>query len=133
MQRKIGRPSFRERSSATLPQSCQWIGAPARSVSQRVAACAGRPAKARSRMTVRRRTMPLGKQDLRAFASSPASGVPLAPSDVMNKHIHSAAIAIALVSILGAGCGSGGGGQNFNLISIEEEWQLGRQLSQDVA
>jgi predicted Zn-dependent protease len=30
-----------------------------------------------------------------------------------------------------AGCGSGGGG--FNLMSLEEEWQLGNQLSQEVA
>ncbi len=36
--------------------------------------------------------------------------------------------------ILAIGCGSGGmGGGDFNLISIEEEWQLGQQLSQDVA
>jgi len=51
----------------------------------------------------------------------------------MNKHIHSTAIVVALASILAAGCGSGGGAQNFNLISIEEEWQLGQRLSQDVA
>lgn len=33
---------------------------------------------------------------------------------------------------LALGCGSGGAG-DFNLISIEEEWQLGQQLSQDIA
>lgn len=41
--------------------------------------------------------------------------------------------AVALVTILALGCGSTGGGGDFNLISIEEEWQLGQQLSQDVA
>jgi beta-barrel assembly-enhancing protease len=51
----------------------------------------------------------------------------------MNKHIHSTVIVVVLAGILAAGCGSGGGAQNFNLISIEEEWQLGQQLSQDVA
>lgn len=51
---------------------------------------------------------------------------------VMNKHRSSAAIAVVLVACLTAGCGSGGAG-NFNLISIEEEWQLGQQLSQEVA
>ncbi|HEX2120017.1 MAG TPA: M48 family metallopeptidase [Thermoanaerobaculia bacterium] len=35
------------------------------------------------------------------------------------------------MTLLALGCGSSGGG--FNLISIEEEWQLGQQLSQDVA
>lgn len=46
----------------------------------------------------------------------------------------SASLAVALVTILAAvGCGSGGGGGDFNLISIEEEWQLGNQLSQDIA
>jgi predicted Zn-dependent protease len=39
--------------------------------------------------------------------------------------------ALALAALLAASCGSGGG--NFNLISIEEEWQLGQQLSQDIA
>ena len=43
-------------------------------------------------------------------------------------------LAVALVTTLAVSCGSGGGGAgNFNLISIEEEWQLGAQLSQDVA
>ena len=49
-----------------------------------------------------------------------------------NKHIP--IYAVVLVALLAAGCGStGGGGGDFNLISIEEEWQLGQQLSQDVA
>jgi predicted Zn-dependent protease len=39
-------------------------------------------------------------------------------------------LALVLVTFLTAGCGSGGG---FNLISIEEEWQMGAQLSQEVA
>ena len=50
---------------------------------------------------------------------------------LMNKQ-HRRTLAFALVTFLAAGCGSGGGG-DFNLISIEEEWQLGRQLSQEVA
>jgi len=41
--------------------------------------------------------------------------------------------AVALVTSLALSCGSGGGAGNFNLISIEEEWQLGTQLSQDIA
>lgn len=41
--------------------------------------------------------------------------------------------AVALATLLTAGCGSGGGAGDFNLISIEEEWQLGNQLSQDIA
>jgi predicted Zn-dependent protease len=41
--------------------------------------------------------------------------------------------AVALVSLVAAGCGSTGGAGDFNLISLEEEWQLGAQLSQDVA
>jgi predicted Zn-dependent protease len=41
--------------------------------------------------------------------------------------------AVALVTLLALSCGSAGGGGDFNLISIEEEWQLGQQLSQDVA
>lgn len=46
----------------------------------------------------------------------------------------STSLAVALVSVmLAAGCGSGGGAGDFNLISIEEEWQLGAQLSQDIA
>ena len=42
------------------------------------------------------------------------------------------ALAVVLASLLAAGCGSTGGAGDFNLISIEEEWQLGNQLSQDV-
>ncbi|MEO8381524.1 MAG: M48 family metalloprotease, partial [Acidobacteriota bacterium] len=48
----------------------------------------------------------------------------------MNKR--SSSLAVALVMFLALGCGSGGAG-DFNLISIEEEWQLGQQLSQDIA
>lgn len=44
----------------------------------------------------------------------------------------STVFAVVLATILTSGCGSGGGG-GFNLISIEEEWQLGQQLSQEVA
>jgi predicted Zn-dependent protease len=44
----------------------------------------------------------------------------------------SSLIALMFATLLAAGCGSSGGG-DFNLISIEEEWQLGAQLSQDVA
>jgi beta-barrel assembly-enhancing protease len=42
------------------------------------------------------------------------------------------AFAVVLASFLAAGCGSTGGGGDFNLISIEEEWQLGAQLSRDI-
>ncbi|HVG25096.1 MAG TPA: M48 family metallopeptidase [Thermoanaerobaculia bacterium] len=43
-------------------------------------------------------------------------------------------LALMLVAVmLAAGCGSGGAAGDFNLISIEEEWQLGAQLSQDIA
>ncbi|HEX2059748.1 MAG TPA: M48 family metallopeptidase [Thermoanaerobaculia bacterium] len=41
--------------------------------------------------------------------------------------------AVVLAMLLAAGCGSAGGGGDFNLISIEEEWQLGAQLSQEIA
>jgi predicted Zn-dependent protease len=41
-------------------------------------------------------------------------------------------LALVLASLVAAGCGSAGGGGDFNLISVEEEWQLGTQLSQDV-
>lgn len=44
-----------------------------------------------------------------------------------------ATLAVALAALLAISCGSGGGAGDFNLISIEEEWQLGEQLSQDVA
>ena len=40
--------------------------------------------------------------------------------------------AVALVSLMAVGCGSSGGASDFNLISIEDEWKLGQQLSQDV-
>jgi beta-barrel assembly-enhancing protease len=40
--------------------------------------------------------------------------------------------AVVLASLLAAGCGSSGGAGDFNLISIEEEWQLGAQLSREV-
>jgi beta-barrel assembly-enhancing protease len=43
-----------------------------------------------------------------------------------------AVVATVLLTFLTAGCGSSGGAGDFNLISIEEEWQLGNQLSQDV-
>ena len=39
-------------------------------------------------------------------------------------------LALSLIVVLALGCGSGG---DFNLISLEEEWQLGQQLSQDIA
>ena len=45
---------------------------------------------------------------------------------------NTALAAVVLASLLAAGCGSTGGGGDFNLISIEEEWQLGAQLSQDI-
>jgi predicted Zn-dependent protease len=45
----------------------------------------------------------------------------------------STTLALALATLLTAACGSGGGAGDFNLISIEEEWQLGAQLSQDIA
>jgi beta-barrel assembly-enhancing protease len=48
----------------------------------------------------------------------------------MNKR--STSFAVVFVMLLTVGCGSGGAG-DFNLISIEEEWQLGQQLSQDIA
>lgn len=41
-------------------------------------------------------------------------------------------LALILMPLLAAGCGSGGT-SDFNLISIEEEWQLGAQLSGEVA
>lgn len=43
-------------------------------------------------------------------------------------------IALALVmTMLSASCGSGGTGLGVNLISLEEEWQLGNQLAADIA
>lgn len=45
--------------------------------------------------------------------------------------VRSAGVAIALVALLvSGGCSSGGG---FNIVSLEEEWQLGNQLAQDIA
>lgn len=49
----------------------------------------------------------------------------------MKKHSRSLPSALILALLLAAGCGSSAG--NFNLISIEEEWQLGTQLAQEVA
>jgi len=51
----------------------------------------------------------------------------------MYKRSTSSFLAVTLVTMLTFGCGSAGGGGDFNLISIEEEWQLGQQLAQDVA
>ncbi|MDP9193992.1 MAG: M48 family metallopeptidase [Acidobacteriota bacterium] len=51
----------------------------------------------------------------------------------MYKRNTTLALALVLASLFAAGCGSTGGGGDFNLISIEEEWQLGNQLSQDIA
>jgi len=50
----------------------------------------------------------------------------------MNKQKASMVIAVALMASLAAGCATGSG-SNFNLISIDEEWQLGQQVSQEVA
>lgn len=46
----------------------------------------------------------------------------------MNKR--NSSLAVVLVTLLSFGCASG---SDFNMISIEEEWQLGNQLSQEVA
>jgi len=46
---------------------------------------------------------------------------------------HRSFLAVALATFLAIGCGSSGGGGGFNLISIEEEWQLGQQLSAEIA
>jgi beta-barrel assembly-enhancing protease len=40
---------------------------------------------------------------------------------------------VAVIVITLSACGSVGGGGDFNLISIEEEWQLGNQLAADIA
>lgn len=45
----------------------------------------------------------------------------------------STTLAVALAALLAVSCGSTGGAGDFNLISIEDEWKLGAQLSQDVA
>ena len=50
----------------------------------------------------------------------------------MNKQ-HKRFLAVVLVTVMTVGCGSAGGGGDFNLISIEEEWQLGQQLSQEIS
>lgn len=42
-------------------------------------------------------------------------------------------LSVVLVTFMAVGCGSGGAGGDFNLISLEEEWQLGQQLSQEIA
>lgn len=44
-----------------------------------------------------------------------------------------ATLAVVLATLLAAGCGSSGGAGDFNLISVQEEWQLGNQLAQDIA
>jgi beta-barrel assembly-enhancing protease len=41
--------------------------------------------------------------------------------------------ALALVCTLSQACATLGGGGGFNLLSLEQEWQLGQQLEQDVA
>ncbi|HUP25477.1 MAG TPA: M48 family metallopeptidase [Thermoanaerobaculia bacterium] len=41
--------------------------------------------------------------------------------------------ALALVCTLSQACATLGGGGGFNLLSLEQEWQLGQQLAQDVA
>jgi predicted Zn-dependent protease len=47
-------------------------------------------------------------------------------------HKRNTTLAVVLATLLAAGCGTGGGAGDFNLISIEEEWQLGTQLARDV-
>ncbi|HET7436290.1 MAG TPA: M48 family metallopeptidase [Thermoanaerobaculia bacterium] len=47
----------------------------------------------------------------------------------MNKRRFSIA-SLAVLTVLSMSCGSG---SNFNLISLEEEWQLGNQLAQQIA
>lgn len=47
------------------------------------------------------------------------------------RHFALPAASILLLSLFLAGCGSGGGG-DFNLISLEDEWKLGQQLSADI-
>jgi predicted Zn-dependent protease len=46
---------------------------------------------------------------------------------------HKRFLSVVLVTFMTVGCGSAGGGGDFNLISIEEEWQLGQQLSQEIS
>lgn len=50
----------------------------------------------------------------------------------MNKQ-HKRFLSVVLVTFMTVGCGSAGGGGDFNLISLEEEWQLGQQLSQEIS
>lgn len=50
----------------------------------------------------------------------------------MNKQ-HTRFLSVVMVTLMTVGCGSAGGGGDFNLISLEEEWQLGQQLSQEIA
>jgi predicted Zn-dependent protease len=50
----------------------------------------------------------------------------------MNKHYRST-LALVVATLLTVNCGSAGGGGDFNLISLEEEWQLGQQLSREIA
>ncbi len=50
---------------------------------------------------------------------------------VMRNRSTSLLALLLITTITTAGCGSGGG--NFNLVSIEEEWQMGNQLAQEVA
>ncbi len=78
---------------------------------------------------------------MNALSASPrlrVRQIPVVPTRAFLLHIcagmykRNTALAVVLASLLAAGCGSTGGGGDFNLISIEEEWQLGNQLSQDV-
>jgi beta-barrel assembly-enhancing protease len=41
-------------------------------------------------------------------------------------------LALAFAMLFSLSCGSGGGGGDFNLISLEDEWALGRQLAADI-
>src|SRR5688572_28297730 len=55
-----------------------------------------------------------------------------AENTIMNRrHLLQIVPMIALASMI-SGCGSGGGLGNFNLMSLEEEWRLGQQLSQNI-
>ena len=42
-------------------------------------------------------------------------------------------LSICVLILTVVGCGTGGGLGDFNLISLEQEWQLGEQLSRDIA
>ena len=50
----------------------------------------------------------------------------------MNKHYRST-VALVVATLLTVNCGSAGGGGDFNLISLEDEWRLGEQLSREIA